>query len=210
VATIKDTLTCAVVLHNDARGLPSRQDLALHARLLAQLEASCNQLHQVFFELGTVEKMVLLAQNRELKKKRKSGKIAKRLSAATEARIKLRMENDVVTSRRERRSGGKRRLLKKYSSGYNKVSVKRSSTFVIRPSSNKSAAVSPRPSRRFTPSPTPSRLSKMASKRSLSSPTLVSSKLSARRSASSPTIKLNSAKLSSKRSGIKYNQKPWK
>ena len=96
--TIKETVSCAVQLHLESEGPPSKEDLQLHSRLLAQIESACHDIHDTFFRLGVSEKMSILESNRlalrekmfrsqnrdfpptEFKKKR--------LSSATEARLK--------------------------------------------------------------------------------------------------------------------------
>ena len=96
--TIKETVSCAVQLHLESEGPPSKEDLQLHSRLLAQIESACHDIHDIFFRLQTSEKMSILESNRlalrekmfrsqksdlpptEIKKKR--------LSSATEARLK--------------------------------------------------------------------------------------------------------------------------
>ena len=94
--TIKETVACAVNLHlesGDSDRPPSREDLQLHSRLLAQIESACQSLHNIFFGLNTAERMNILALNRAARQRstnsrgnQSDGK--KRISAATEARLK--------------------------------------------------------------------------------------------------------------------------
>ena len=91
--TIRETLSCAVQLHLEAGGAPNKQELDLHARLLAQLEAACADVHHIFFGLTVGERMALLANDRAARQARAqrrqdSGDLgAPRLSSATAARI---------------------------------------------------------------------------------------------------------------------------
>ena len=91
--TIRETLSCAVQLHHEAGGAPNKQELDLHARLLAQLEAACADVHHIFFGLTVGERMALLANDRAARQARAqrrqdSGDLgAPRLSSATAARI---------------------------------------------------------------------------------------------------------------------------
>ena len=92
--TIRETLSCAVQLHLEAGGAPNKQELDLHARLLAQLEAACADVHHIFFGLTVGERMALLANDRAARQARAqrrqdSGDLGAppRLSSATAARI---------------------------------------------------------------------------------------------------------------------------
>ena len=92
--TIRETLSCAVQLHHEAGGAPNKQELDLHARLLAQLEAACADVHHIFFGLTVGERMALLANDRAARQARAqrrqdSGDLGAppRLSSATAARI---------------------------------------------------------------------------------------------------------------------------
>ena len=95
--TIRETLSCAVQLHMEAGGAPNKQELDLHARLLAQLEAACADVHYIFFDLTVGERMVLLANDRAARqakaqrlldaRKEEADKVKPRLSSATAARI---------------------------------------------------------------------------------------------------------------------------
>ena len=101
--TIKETVACAVNLHLESGSSPpSREDLQLHARLLAQIESACQSLHNIFFGLSTAERMNILALNRSARQrlsnsrsKQLEGK--KRISAATEARLKTKNSPKVET-----------------------------------------------------------------------------------------------------------------
>merc|ERR1719494_563848 len=62
--TIRETLSCAVQLLLEAGDAPNKQELDLHARLLAQLEAACADVHHIFFGLTVGERMALLANDR--------------------------------------------------------------------------------------------------------------------------------------------------
>jgi hypothetical protein len=97
--TVRETLACAVQLHREATGAaPGRQELELHARLLAQLEAACAQLHHIFFGLDTPGRMALLAADRTARRARadrsEDGGAKPRLSAATAARLATRSKLD--------------------------------------------------------------------------------------------------------------------
>ena len=95
--TIRETLSCAVQLHMEAGGAPNKQELDLHARLLAQLEAACADVHHIFFSLSVGERMTVLANDRAARQARaqrlldsrqeETGKVKPRLSSATAARI---------------------------------------------------------------------------------------------------------------------------
>ena len=108
--TIKETVACAVQLHTEAGGEPpSKEDLQLHSRLLAQIESACQSLHNIFFKMDTAERMAVLALNRsavrERRERRLSGQIGakKRISAATEARLKAKATSPKVESWDEKR-----------------------------------------------------------------------------------------------------------
>ena len=95
--TIRETLSCAVQLHMEAGGAPNKQELDLHARLLAQLEGACADVHHIFFGLTVGERMALLANDRAARqakaqrlldaRKEEADKVKPRLSSATAARI---------------------------------------------------------------------------------------------------------------------------
>ena len=90
--TIRETLSCAVQLHMEAGGAPNKQELDLHARLLAQLEAACSDVHHVFFGLTMGERMGLLANDRAARQARaqrllETDKVKPKISSATAARI---------------------------------------------------------------------------------------------------------------------------
>jgi len=90
--TIQETLSCAVQLHLEATGTPGKQDVELHARLLAQLETACRQIHDIFFRIDTTQRMALLAADRAARRakaeRRETSKMpTKRISAATAARL---------------------------------------------------------------------------------------------------------------------------
>ena len=103
--TIKEAVACAVQLHTESGGEPpSKEDLQLHARLLAQIESACQALHNIFFTMDTAERMRILALNRramrERDERRMSGQVGekKRISAATEARLKAKAGSAKVES----------------------------------------------------------------------------------------------------------------
>lgn len=89
--TIRETLACAIQLHLEMKGPPSRQDLELHGRLLAQLESACQAVHQIFFRLGIPERMAIIALDRAAAKAKEersdAGRPTRRISAATAARL---------------------------------------------------------------------------------------------------------------------------
>ena len=95
--TITETLACAVQLHHEAEGKPSKQELELHARLLAQLEAACVEVHHIFITLPVKERMQILASDREAKQarsERSEEEVTRpRLSAATAARLASKAAN---------------------------------------------------------------------------------------------------------------------
>jgi len=93
--TIRETIACAVRLHLDIDGAPSEQDVYLHSRLLAQLEAACHSIHQIFFELPCKERMSIIALDRAAAKSKQMIKhkfnqpnqVGKKISAATRSRL---------------------------------------------------------------------------------------------------------------------------
>ena len=94
--TIRETLSCAVQLHMEAGAAPNKQELDLHARLLAQLEAAVADVHYLFFGLSVGERMALLANDRAARQARaqrlldvakETNNVKPRLSSATAARI---------------------------------------------------------------------------------------------------------------------------
>ena len=101
--TIKETVACAVNLHLESGTTPpTREDLQLHSRLLAQIESACQSLHNIFFGLTTAERMNLLALNRVARQRisnTRSQQIEgkKKISAATEARLKTKNSPKVET-----------------------------------------------------------------------------------------------------------------
>jgi centrosomal protein CEP110 len=110
--TIQESVSCAVQLHLESEGPPSRADLDLHARLLAQLESACHSLHDIFFRLGIPERMAILALNRSAMQGRVTRshvRQEKRVSSATEARMKAK-ENP--SPRPESWNGRRRRAVK--------------------------------------------------------------------------------------------------
>jgi len=108
--TIRETVACAVQLHSESGGSPpSKEDLQLHSRLLAQIEAACQALHDIFFRLDTAQRMAILSLDRRAARERMvrslSGNIGakKRLSAATEARLKAKANSPKLESWDEKR-----------------------------------------------------------------------------------------------------------
>lgn len=70
IQTIKDTLECALRLHGEPHicsGLVTAQDVELHQRLITQLTSACHELHDVFFNISTAERMHLISQLRSQK-----------------------------------------------------------------------------------------------------------------------------------------------
>jgi len=59
--TIKETVSCALQLHLESPGPPSREDLQLHARLLAQIESACHDVYDIFFRLGVHERYKIIS-----------------------------------------------------------------------------------------------------------------------------------------------------
>ena len=132
--TIQESVACAVQLHLESEGPPSQADLDLHSRLLAQLESACHSVHDIFFRLTISERMTILALNRRAvqgRDLRKQWKNEKKVSSATEARLKakdnptIKFENFNVRSRKAVRDA---KVLKNNPAllGYAKVSSKRS------------------------------------------------------------------------------------
>ncbi|KAM7296010.1 uncharacterized protein ISCGN_021215 [Ixodes scapularis] len=70
IQTIKDTLECALALHQEPHircGTITSQDLELHQRLITQLTAACHELHDVFFRIPCGDRMRLIEQLRSKK-----------------------------------------------------------------------------------------------------------------------------------------------
>ncbi|XP_049522816.1 uncharacterized protein LOC119453834 isoform X2 [Dermacentor silvarum] len=70
IQTIKDTLECALRLHEEPHirsGLVTPQDVELHQRLITQLTSACHELHNVFFNIPVAERMQLITQLRSQK-----------------------------------------------------------------------------------------------------------------------------------------------
>jgi len=87
--TIRETISCAVRLHLESEGPPSRQDQDLHDRLLVQLDSACLSVHRIFFDLGVPERMSIIALDRaaKLKVSRRDSPSEKKVSAATLSRL---------------------------------------------------------------------------------------------------------------------------
>ena len=64
VMTIKETVSCAVQLHLESEGPPSKDDLELHSRLLKQIEKACLDIHDIFFNISVRDRMMIIALNR--------------------------------------------------------------------------------------------------------------------------------------------------
>ena len=92
--TIKETVSCAVQLHLESEGPPSQDDLQLHSRLLKQIEAACLDIHNIFFQLRLPDQMTIIAQARAARRERmirsQAPAQARRLSSATQARLRAR------------------------------------------------------------------------------------------------------------------------
>ncbi|CAH0546225.1 unnamed protein product [Brassicogethes aeneus] len=65
IDTIKDTLLCALQLHN-AENI-DEYDIELHRRLIQQVSAACYAFHDLFFSLSTREQMMIIAADRNYK-----------------------------------------------------------------------------------------------------------------------------------------------
>ena len=132
--TIAETLACAVQLHLEAGAGPSKQELDLHSRLLAQLEAACAKIHHIFFTLTTSQRMKLIAADRAARQARadrsSESDSRPRLSAATAARLasksaggggssrfEVKRRRVVLSSRAGLRSPRSRMVRSIYSSG---------------------------------------------------------------------------------------------
>ncbi|KAK9499693.1 hypothetical protein O3M35_002695 [Rhynocoris fuscipes] len=61
--TIKDSLICALALHSEQN--VSTADVNLYVRLIRQVTAACYELHAIFFEFTTREKMHIISIDRE-------------------------------------------------------------------------------------------------------------------------------------------------
>jgi len=114
--TIKETVSCALQLHLESPGPPSREDLQLHARLLAQIESACHDIYDIFFRLGVHERMSILALNRAAVREKMirsqysdlpSPEKKKRLSSATEARLRSKNSPKVETWNEKRQKAVK-------------------------------------------------------------------------------------------------------
>ena len=97
--TIKETVSCAVQLHLESEGPPSQDDLQLHSRLLKQIEAACLDIHNIFFQLRVPDQLTIIAQARAARRERMirsqggggaAPAQARRLSSATQARLRAR------------------------------------------------------------------------------------------------------------------------
>ena len=94
--TIKETVSCAVQLHLESEGPPSKDDLELHARLLKQIEKACLDIHDIFFSISVRDRMIIISQNRAALKEKMFRSLnnaravtrEKRLSSATKKRLK--------------------------------------------------------------------------------------------------------------------------
>ena len=94
--TIKETVSCAVQLHLESEGPPSRDDLQLHSRLLKQIEKACLDIHDIFFKISVQDRMTIITLNRAALRERMMRSLnsdgavprGKRLSSATEKRIR--------------------------------------------------------------------------------------------------------------------------
>ncbi|CAN8008342.1 unnamed protein product [Ixodes pacificus] len=99
IQTIKDTLECALALHQEPHircGTITSQDLELHQRLITQLTAACHELHDVFFRIPCGDRMRLIEQLRCKKTSDATNNLPKRISAATQKALRRRLSRDDV------------------------------------------------------------------------------------------------------------------
>ena len=93
-AVVREAVACAVALHRETAGrAPAPADLALHGRLLAQVEAACHALHHIFITLDTPARMSVIALDRSAasqKAARPALAPHSRVSSATAARLAAR------------------------------------------------------------------------------------------------------------------------
>lgn len=102
IQTIKDTLECALALHQEPHircGTITSQDLELHQRLITQLTAACHELHDVFFRIPCGDRMRLIEQLRSKKTSDATNNLPKRISAATQKALRRRLSRDDVRPR---------------------------------------------------------------------------------------------------------------
>jgi hypothetical protein len=101
---MKDTMNMALLLHQETRARPrpvSKQDLDLHRRLLQQLNADCASLHDIFFSLGTAEKMSLLALDHEIRRQGHRDRAKeRRVSAVTKAKMEQKKQQQELLQQR--------------------------------------------------------------------------------------------------------------
>ncbi|XP_076323162.1 centriolar coiled coil protein 110kDa isoform X2 [Tachypleus tridentatus] len=130
IQTIKDTLECALKFHQETpikKGYVTLQDAELHKRLLTQLTAACYELHRIFFELSTKEKMAIIAQSRKLPR-------GKRVSTPAEIQLPpepLRKISSATLKSLERKKGRKQAMSR--SMNYSSTDQRAGSSVVIKP-----------------------------------------------------------------------------
>ncbi|XP_068100845.1 centriolar coiled-coil protein of 110 kDa [Hyperolius riggenbachi] len=69
--TVKDTAEFIKTFHSDVpltRGMVSAQDVSLQERVIAQLRAALYEIHDIFFTISPVERVSILAHDRELRR----------------------------------------------------------------------------------------------------------------------------------------------
>lgn len=64
IATVKDTLLCALEFHTEITDEIQQVDVDLHQRLIQQLTAACYAIHDTFFKLSIKEKMDIINLDR--------------------------------------------------------------------------------------------------------------------------------------------------
>lgn len=65
ITTIRDTIVCALQLQRDCAPHVEPSDLQLHGRLIQQLSAACEDLHNIFMGLSVSKRMAIIAADRE-------------------------------------------------------------------------------------------------------------------------------------------------
>ncbi|GFG28984.1 hypothetical protein Cfor_06937 [Coptotermes formosanus] len=92
IVTIRDTVLCALKVHQDSWSNITPEDVALHGRLIQQVTAACHNLYGVFFSLSTSEKMAIIAADRDrLRNQTPRPLLPRPLSAATRRAIERKM-----------------------------------------------------------------------------------------------------------------------
>lgn len=95
ITTIRDTIVCALQLQRECAPHVEPSDLQLHGRLIQQLSAACEDLHNIFMGLPVSKRMAIIAVDRERLRSRtprsRSSTGSRPLSRATQIALQRKM-----------------------------------------------------------------------------------------------------------------------